>query len=230
LTDPLCKDALTCHANVSIPASGKFEVEIWDADIAEDDLIAKGECEFGKTCQFPSTVIAIAEKSISLPIPDAAKAPPCGKTTPDGSKIQALPATPESGNPKNRRAEDRTTIFDYDVTECEGVRLEVDQQDAKSWTYTCHHTCADPTSLGALQMLAKNEVALNVTTTWYLVTNGNLKDNILAVTPLEEGGQEIVLQSIAGIQDAQSYFIANWLCKNQSAVPGVNPTKCQSSP
>ena len=107
--------------------------------------------------------------------------------------------------------------------------LALDNDEPVSWSLKCRRSCVEPAKagLGTLKLLVKDDTDAGAKATWYLITDGSLKNAIVTFSPLSEGGNEVAVQSVQGIQDEPSYFIASWLCKNQGQVNGVNPAKCQ---
>lgn len=229
VSDAVCKDALSCQTKADVPPNGQLAVEVWDVDTQSDELIAKGQCGFGATCELNGCTVFIGEDAKTLPQPQPGKVPSCSSSSLDAQKIAALATNPKSLPAINSRPGELVTLFDYDVPACGGWLLALDNDEPVSWSLKCRRTCVEPTAagLGPLKLLVKDDSDAGAKVSWYLVTDGVLKNAIVTVTPLPEGGNELTIASVQGIQDEPAYFIAGWLCKNQGQVTGVNPAKCQ---
>lgn len=229
VSDAVCKDSLSCQTKADLPPGGQVSVEVWDVDAQSDELIAKGQCAVGSACELNGCTVFIGPDGRELPQPKPGKVPECSKAPLDAPKIASLPTNPKAMTPINSRPGELITIYDYDVPACGGWMLALDNDEPVSWSLKCRRSCVEPASagLGTLKQLVKDDTDAGAKATWYLVMDGPLKNAIVAFSPLPEGGNEVAVQSVQGIQDEPSYFIASWLCKNPTAVTGVNPAKCQ---
>jgi len=59
--DKTCRNSYGCSVDFTVEHGTSWYFEIYDKDIASNDLIAKGNCSVGKECHFSGAKISISE-------------------------------------------------------------------------------------------------------------------------------------------------------------------------
>ncbi len=57
--DPKCQDSYRCSMEFTVEKETSWYFEIYDRDLNNNDLIAKGECSVGKECRLNGATISI---------------------------------------------------------------------------------------------------------------------------------------------------------------------------
>jgi len=56
-----CRDSYRCENITFVSNKEKFYIEVYDKDIASDDLVGKGECRAGSTCTLGSATVHVSK-------------------------------------------------------------------------------------------------------------------------------------------------------------------------
>lgn len=59
VTGPACADAVHCELSVDVPPTGELGVEVWAADASHHELLARGSCAVGKTCELEGSTVEL---------------------------------------------------------------------------------------------------------------------------------------------------------------------------